>query len=436
MFDMRKGTAMRPINDMLCAAQGRTRFHMPGHKGRLEDVPAGLDMTELPSTDDLYAPQAGIAEAERLLSKSAGAGASILVPGGSTAGILAMVLAFVKPGGRLLMRRDAHHSVQSACILADVEPVLLPPGADLGAAAKGTPCDAIFVTRPTFHGLVEPLPRADVPVLVDAAHGAHFSWWDSPESALRAGADCAVESAHKTLGAYTGGAWLHLRRAGDEARLRRMLRMVCTSSPSFLILRSLDDARAFMDAHGREALARLAGWCEDARARLGAMGYPCPCLGDPTRLYIRTDGMGLAGWEALAQLAKLGVDMEMGDAHGVVAIGSVYDRAEDYAALANAFAQLRPGAGTPRFPGPAYGVRAMRPRTAALGKTRLVRLEEAAGEVAARAVGAYPPGCATAAPGERLTQACVGFLCASRAAGATLFGAEGGMVEVVDRPAQ
>ena len=101
---------MRPIDDMLRAAQGRTRFHMPGHKGRLESVPAGLDMTELASTDDLYAPQAGIAEAERLLARSAGAGASILVPGGSTAGILAMVLACVRPGGRLLMRRDAHHS--------------------------------------------------------------------------------------------------------------------------------------------------------------------------------------------------------------------------------------------------------------------------------------------------------------------------------------
>ena len=290
---------MRPIDDMLVSAQGKTRFHMPGHKGRLESVPAALDMTELASTDDLYAPQAGIAEAERLLARSAGAGASILVPGGSTAGILAMVLAYVRPGGRLLMRRDAHHSAQSACILADVEPVLLPPGADLCKAARDIPCDAVFVTRPTFHGLVEPLPRADVPVLVDAAHGAHFSWWDRPESALRAGADCAVESAHKTLGAYTGGAWLHLRRAEDEPRLRRMLRMVSTSSPSFLILRSLDEARAFMDEHGREALARLTNWCEDARGKLAAMGFPCPSLGDPTRLYIRTDGMGLTGWEAL-----------------------------------------------------------------------------------------------------------------------------------------
>lgn len=423
---------MRPIDDMLKAAQGKTRFHMPGHKGRLEAVPAALDMTELPDTDDLYAPFSGIAEAERLLAKSAGAGASILVPCGSTAGILAMVLAYVRPGGRLLMRRDAHHSAQSACILADVEPVLLPPEADMAAAAKEIPCDAVFVTRPNFLGLVEPLPRADVPVLVDAAHGAHFSWWERPESALRAGADCAVESAHKTLGAYTGGAWLHLRRAGDEPRLRRMLRMVSTSSPSFLILRSLDEARAFMDEHGREALARLTNWCEDARGKLAAMGFPCPSLGDPTRLYIRTDAKGLTGWEALSQLNELGVEMEMADARGVVAIGSVYDRAEDYAALVEAFAHLRPGPGAPEFPEPAYGVRALRPRAAALGKTRLVPLKEAAGEIAARAVGAYPPGCATAAPGERLTEDCVEFLLASRAAGATLFGAEGGLVEVVD----
>lgn len=424
---------MRPIDDMLKAAQGKTRFHMPGHKGRLEAVPAALDMTELPDTDDLYAPFSGIAEAERLLARSAGAGASILVPCGSTAGILAMILAFVRPGGRLLMRRDAHHSAQSACILADVEPVLLPPGTDMAAAAKEIPCDAVFVTRPNFLGLVEPLPRADVPVLVDAAHGAHFSWWERPESALRAGADCAVESAHKTLGAYTGGAWLHLRRAGDEPRLRRMLRMVSTSSPSFLILRSLDEARAFMDEHGREALARLTNWCEDARGKLAALGFPCPSLGDPTRLYIRTDAKGLTGWEALSQLNELGVDMEMADARGVVAICTVYDRPEDFAALTSAFARLRPGKGkTPAFPEPAYGVRALRPRAAALGKTRLVPLKEAAGEIAARAVGAYPPGCATAAPGERLTEACVEFLLASRAAGATLFGAEGGLVEVVD----
>ena len=423
---------MRPIDDMLRAAQGRTRFHMPGHKGRIPAIPDALDMTELAETDDLYAPQGGIAKAERLLARAAGAGASILVPGGSTAGILAMFLAFVPPGGKVLMRRDAHHAAQSACVLADAEPVLLPPEADMCAAAWEIPCDAIYITRPNFYGRVEPLPRANVPVLVDAAHGAHFSWWESPQNAMRAGADCAVESAHKTLGALTGGAWLHVRDEGMEGRLRRMLRMVCTSSPSFLILRSLDDARAWMDERGREALHQLTLWCDEARARLDGMGFACPSLGDPTRLYIRTDGVGLSGWEALDQLHKLGVDMEMADARGVVAIGTVYDRAEDFERLVKAFSRLNPGVGGVRdFPVPAYGERAMPPRRAALGKTRFVALEQAAGTIAARAVGAYPPGCAIAAPGERLTRACVDFLLSSRELGATLFGAEGGMIEVV-----
>ena len=172
---------MRPIDDMLVSAQGKTRFHMPGHKGRLESVPAGLDMTELASTDDLYAPQAGIAEAERLLARSAGAGASILVPGGSTAGILAMVLAYVRPGGRLLMRRDAHHAAQSACILADVEPVLLPPGADLCKAARDIPCDAIFAMHndpgyPVGHLGFHPGPfmaSADTVVIRVIGSGGH-----------------------------------------------------------------------------------------------------------------------------------------------------------------------------------------------------------------------------------------------------------------------
>ena len=424
---------MRPINDMLSAAQGKTRFHMPGHKGRLDDIPAAFDMTELMDTDDLYAPQGGIAAAERLLAEAAGAGASILVPGGSTAGILAMILAFVPPGGKLLMGRDAHHAAQSACVLAGVEPVLLPPEADVAAAAQTTPCDAVLVTRPNYFGHVPSLPRAHVPVLVDAAHGAHFSWWESPPSAMRAGADCAVESAHKTLGALTGGAWLHVRDAAMEARLRRMLRMVMTSSPSFLILRSLDDARAWMDAHGREALKRLVERCEKARARIRALGLGCENPGDPTRLYVRTDAIGLSGFDALAQLRALGVDMEMADARGVVAICTVYDRAEDFERLIAALARLQPGAGVAAFPTPAYGERAMSARAAALGKTHFVPLEEAAGEIAARAVGAYPPGCAIAAPGERFTGACVNFLLAARALGATLFGVENGRVEAVNK---
>ena len=422
---------MRPIDEMLRAAQGNARFHMPGHKGRLADIPAALDMTELSDTDDLFAPRAGIARAEALLARAAGAGASILVPGGATAGLFAMVFAFVRPGGRLLMRRDAHHAALSACVLAGVEPVLLPPQADVSQALERVQCDAVLLTRPDYYGRATPLPRTRATVLVDAAHGAHFSWWDAPPSAMRAGADCAVESAHKTLGALTGGAWLHVKDARQAPRLRRMLRMVSSSSPSFLILRSLDDARAWMDKRGRDALCALVSLCEGTRARIRALGLDCDGFDDPTRLYVRTDALGLTGWAADAQLRQMGVRVEMADARGVVAIATVYDRAEDFDRLVGALARLRPGSGVPAFPEPAYGEAAMSARAAALGRARMIPLAQAAGAVAAQAVGAYPPGCAIVAPGERFTRASVEFLLASRALGATLFGAEGERVQVV-----
>ena len=424
---------MGPMEEMLRAAQGRVRFHMPGHKGRLGAVDSALDMTELDATDELYAPHSGIARAERLLARAADAQASILVPGGATAGLLALILAFVPPGGRLLFSRSAHHAVWSACALAGVRAIALPPDEDVGARATSAVCDAVVITRPDYFGAVPSLPRADVPVLVDAAHGAHFNWWDEPASAMRAGADACVESAHKTLGALTPGAWVHLRSRQDAPRVRRMLRMVLTSSPSFLLMKSMDDARAWMDEHGRAALCRLRDRCARARERIDRLGLACASLGDPTRRYVRTDSIGLRGWEAQAQLARLGVDVEMADARGVVAICTVFDREEDFSRLVGALGQLRPGSQKGDFPPPAWGEPALSVRQAALSKTRRVPLEAAAGEVAAVCVGAYPPGCALVAPGERFTPACVRVLLASRLAGARLFGLEDGCVDVVDK---
>ena len=120
---------MRPIDDMLRSAQGKTRFHMPGHKGRLEAVPAALDMTELPLHGRPLRPASGHRRGRAPAGKIGGAGASILVPCGSTAGILAMVLAFVRPGGRLLMRRDAQYRCSRPAYWPTWMPVLDFPGA-------------------------------------------------------------------------------------------------------------------------------------------------------------------------------------------------------------------------------------------------------------------------------------------------------------------
>ena len=222
---------MRPIDEMLARAQGHARFHMPGHKGTLDP----FDMTELPSTDDLYNPQGAIREAERRIARSAGAGDAILLTGGATAGNLAMLLYASTRYRSIRMERTAHVSAVSGLVLGD-----------MAVGESG----AVFATRPDYFGRAGALPRAEL-LMVDEAHGAHFTWWDSPPSAGRLGADLWVQSAHKTLPALTGGAWLFMKDASLYPQLLHLLRMVMTSSPPFPILRSLDNARA--DGRARRA---------------------------------------------------------------------------------------------------------------------------------------------------------------------------------------
>ncbi|MCL1963772.1 MAG: hypothetical protein FWF69_01755, partial [Firmicutes bacterium] len=143
---MRRFDAKGPVAAMLSAAQGAARFHMPGHKGLL----APFDMTELASTDDLYAPAGGIGEAERLGAQACGAAHSLMLTGGATAGLMAMLLAYVPPGGKLLLPRNAHHAVLSACVWGDIRAVFADDAAE--ALARHPDVKAVLVTRPDYYG--------------------------------------------------------------------------------------------------------------------------------------------------------------------------------------------------------------------------------------------------------------------------------------------
>lgn len=242
---------MRPIHEMLLQAQGHARFHMPGHKGALDP----FDMTELPSTDDLYHPQGAIREAERRIAQAAGAGDAILLTGGATAGNLTMLLYASTRYRAIRMERTAHVSAVSGLVLGDME---------VGESG------AVFATRPDYFGRAGALPKAEL-LLVDEAHGAHFNWWDSPPNAGRLGADLWVQSAHKTLPALTGGAWLLMKDARLYPQLLHLLRMVMTSSPPFPILRALDDARALMDERGAQLLEQTVARCDALRAKVNAL---------------------------------------------------------------------------------------------------------------------------------------------------------------------
>jgi len=425
---------MRPMYEMLQAASGRTSLHMPGHKGRspfgLAD-PYALDTTELPVTDDLYAPEQGIAAAQRLYARAAGAASTLFLHGGSTAGIETMLLCSARPGDKVIIPRNAHISAVNGCILGGLEPVYAPCTlrADGYAAvreetflqtiADNPDARAILVTRPDFYGCMLPLKRiaeaahaCGMRLLVDEAHGAHLPFMNAK---LGAGnwADMWVQSTHKTLPCLTGAAVLHLADPAAENRARRMLRLVQTSSPSFLLLMAIDDARAFMEESGIQRLAQISRLADEIRRRWGDPRIAWAEEGwqlDPTRLVLADPRGG--GWLA-EQLAARGIDVEMHDDHRVVCILSVMDDDKTLTQLADALEQLE----TPQWIGGQtagnllpMGEQAMLPRKAAMSPVAMVPLERAAGRIVSSSVGLYPPGIPLAAPGERLTMEVIEIL--------------------------
>ncbi len=152
-----------------------------------------------------------------------------------------MLLSLVAPGETLILPRNVHHAAISACIWGDFRAEFA--GDPMAAINEHPDARAVLITRPDYYGrcpdilpLIEKAHARGILVLVDEAHGAHFPWWDAPKSCGALGADAWVQSAHKTLPALTGAAWLHLADSLDADRARRFLRMVLTSSPPFPIL--------------------------------------------------------------------------------------------------------------------------------------------------------------------------------------------------------
>ena len=426
----------RPIYHMLYSQRLRTSFHMPGHQGRepfLGESPYSLDTTELPSTDDLYAPSAGIVKAQEFISRRAGAAQSMLLTGGSTAGIVAMILYSVKAGEEIIIPRSAHKSMIHGCALAGAKPIYVYPRytgdgyayyhhQDYVALIRANPlAKAVMVTRPDYYGHLIDLAQVSAAakeqgqlLLVDEAHGAHVNWFSKVKGAGALGADCWVQSAHKTLPVLTGGAWLHSQKNILYTKLRQMVEMVQTSSPSFVIMQSLDDGRAWMDNEGAERLNGLEEYIHGFFKRIQSTAYPNAFTVwqneyglqfDPLRMVITAPQGGFALKDALAQRE---IDVEMADAHRVVCIPSVMTAKESFTLLAAALEKTPVPKGKKEnaiFEQPVFSNDQQRVslKEALFADKVSVPLAQAAGRVCGAAAGPYPPGVPWLLPGEAIT---------------------------------
>lgn len=443
---------MRPVYDMLKAAAGRRSFHMPGHKGKspfgVSDLFA-LDTTELPLTDDLYSPENGLKEAQALYARAAGAAETIFLHNGSTAGIHAMVQLYAGEGDTVILPRNAHLSAANGCILGGVKAAWIPvtmlrdgycyirEDDVLAAMEKHPEAKAVLLTRPDFYGgcialerIVEKAHAMGMRVVVDEAHGAHLPWMEGVASAGAFGVDAWVQSVHKTLPGLTGCAVLHLKHGEDRQKAMRILRREQTSSPNFVLLMSIDDARAYMEEKGREELKRAAKFAEILRKMLPVTGYEeahsqwreTKQTFDPTRLVLHAPQGGFA-------LAKIlrdnGIDAEMADIRRVVLIISCMDGPEEIFRLAKVLRENPPeGKLLPMLPDMGQlPEKAMELREAAMAACEYVPLEKAAGRIAAASAGLYPPGIPLVCAGEVIPAGVVAQL--MRAGSHERFGLEG-----------
>jgi len=430
-------------------------FHIPGHKmGKaapcaLQQVmgPGGLgmDLTEAPGLDDLHAPEGVIAEAQALAAEAFGAAHSFFLVGGTTAGIHGLILAACQPGDVLAVPRNAHRSVLGALILSGAWPAWVRVAfheavdvatridqASLRAALPGA--KAAFLVHPTYYGMVGDLAaeialvhEAGLPVLVDEAHGTHFAFHPAlPPSALSCGADGVVQSTHKTGGSLTQSSMCHL---GKESRLpvhrvAEMLRLVQSTSPSYLLMASLDLARRDLVLCGEAMWDRALGLARRARKRLqGEPGIEVCDTDDPTKLLINVSGRGLTGFQAADWLWSRGVAVESAGLRHILAVVTPGDSEASIEALAGALADLPEGPGAPPVPPePPWPEVVLSPREAFLGLKESVPLSQAVGRIAAELVAPYPPGIPAVAPGERLTADVVRYLQEAVSAGHHLQG--------------
>ena len=273
-------------------------MHMPGHKRR--DMGGGLpwqlDITEIDGFDNLHDAQGVLKDGMDRAARLYGSRRAFFLVGGSTCGILAGICAATRPGDTVLLPRGCHKSVYHALELRDLKPVYLPVPVDDGFGVAGSlrpetvaaaleahpEAKLVIVTSPTYEGVVSDVAaitalahRAGVPVLVDEAHGAHLGlapWL--PSGAVAAGADLVIQSAHKTLPSLTQTALAHWSSALVPAEeLARQLAIFETSSPSYILMSSLDACVAKLEKDSGRLFDEFTENLEAARRQLGQCRY-------------------------------------------------------------------------------------------------------------------------------------------------------------------
>lgn len=371
-----------PIIDKLLQLnkQDIVSFHVPGHKNgkiydkilykKFKDILYKLDTTEILGTDNLHNAKEIIKKSQQRASRVFKSEETFFLVNGSTSGIYSMIMAATSPGDKILIDRNCHQSVINAGILGDLVPIYVYPVMDekRGMAAGISPDDiekqlikhsdikAVILTYPTYYGIAynlkkieEIVHKYDKILLIDEAHGAHLGLSeDLPLPALSCGADAVVQSTHKTLPSFTQSSMLHIQGDRiDRDKLRFMLRIHQSSSPSYLLLSSLDFAVMVYETRGRYLMEGLLENIKNFRQRvreIDGIDIMGSCVTgnkkdkfiDITRIWVGLKN--ITGYELEQKLRKdFNIQMELSNRYGVLGVTSIANTEQDFDKLLRGF---------------------------------------------------------------------------------------------------
>ncbi|KMT17634.1 hypothetical protein BVRB_2g035830 [Beta vulgaris subsp. vulgaris] len=446
-------------------------FQFPGHNRGLA-APSSLSrligewpfLHDIGELDDLFNPEGPILEAQKQAAKVFGATDTWFLVGGTTCGVLAAIMATCKPGDTLILPRNCHLSAISALVLCGAIPNYIFPNYDSywDATTSVSPLEvekaikklelegkkpaAVFITSPTYHGIcsnVEDISTLchshDIPLIVDEAHGAHFSFHPKlPRSALQQGADVVVQSTHKVLMSLTQSSMLHVSRnlLVDKEKISRCLQILHSTSPSFLLLASLDATTAELKKNPELLFDNAIQLARDAKSKLkqipGITVLDSPNI-DPLRVTIGVHNLGVSGYEARDFLYKDQRVLPVLTGYRAITFlftpGSCREHVDRLIAgfkhLSSSFFSCKTNIqGLQRATLKPFLDIEMKltPREAFLADKRKVDIKDALGKICGELICPFPPGIPVMIPGEVISEKALDNLLQAKANGAKISG--------------
>lgn len=458
-------------------------FHMPGHKRNqcLTDskLPYHIDITEIEGFDDLHHPKGLIKEAEKRAAVLFQAEETHYLINGSTAGILSGILGCTSRGDKVLVARNCHKSVYHAIHLNELYPVYVYPGfshhIELSGAVYAADIEqaleqeqdvkVVVITSPTYDGVVSDIEaiaqkthERGIPLIVDEAHGAHFGFHSYfPQNANTKGADVVIHSLHKTLPSLTQTALIHMNgNLAPRREIRQYLQMFQTSSPSYVLMASIDTCIDMVHTRGQEHFQKYTEILEKARQRLAAFNHLKLVETkefDRSKIIISVKSANITGKELYSRLLeKYHLQLEMAASSYVLAMTSIGDTQEGIKRLIDALMQIdsqlsEADTNVGRYLLPVLKQRYTSAETEKrrqrkevgnihekiTSHTKFLEWEKAVGKITVEYAYIYPPGIPLFVPGEELSKEAVRILNSYKTQGFIIEGLKNqGKVEVLD----